>query len=417
MSNLTETKASIPKDWEIKSLSEAITDSIGGGTPSTKVPDYWKGEIHWTTSKRLSEKMYLFDGEKRISKTAIEKTSTKIVPKGNLIISTRVTVGKAMVNMIEIAINQDLTGLVINKDLFSPEFIAYQIRTHRIQEIFESQKRGATIKGITREDLKKIALFCPLLLEQEKIARVLLLIQSAIETREKIIQTSTELKKTLMQKLFSEGLRNEPQKETEIGRLPKSWGVCPINDLVLDTETRNPKKESTKSIKYIDVSSVSNQTFSIVGHQNFLGKDAPGRARKVVCADDVIFATIRPTLRRVAKISPEYNNEYCSTAFCVLRADSKKLYFEFLYQYILTDTFISEIGRHQSGASYPAVRDDDVKKMKIPCPSFDEQREISGIFKSMDDKVNFAIKQISILQTLFKTMLHHLMTGQIRVKD
>lgn len=272
-------------------------------------------------------------------------------------------------------------------------------------------------KGISGSVLKTVKLPYPPLEEQRNIAHILSKIQSAIEAQEKIIQTTTELKKALMQKLFTEGLKGEAQKETEIGLVPKSWEIKKIRELVLETETRNPEKEPNKCIKYIDVSSVSNDTFSVICHQDFLGKDAPGRARKVVNTDDVIFATIRPTLKRVAKIMPEYDDQYCSTAFCVLRVGKNRLDFEYLYQYLLTDFFIKEIGKLQSGASYPAVRDDDVKRMKIPYPSIEEQEKISSILKQLDCKKAFAIKKSLLLQSLFKSMLHHLMTGQIRVKD
>jgi len=203
-------------------------------------------------------------------------------------------------------------------------------------------------------------------------------------------------------------------KQTAIGTLPEDWEVREIKDLVLDTETRNPQKEPTKKIKYVDVSSVSNQTFSVIGHQDFLGKNAPGRARKVVYTNDVIFATVRPTLKRIAKISQEYNGEYCSTAFCVLRADKNKLYFEFLYQYLLTNFFVKEIAKYQSGASYPAVRDDDVKKTKMPYPPLNEQCNIAKILSIIQSAIETQEKIIQTTTELKKALMQKLFTEGLK---
>jgi len=203
-------------------------------------------------------------------------------------------------------------------------------------------------------------------------------------------------------------------KQTAIGTLPEDWEVCEIKDLVLDTETRNPEKEPAKKIKYVDVSSVSNQTFSVIGHQDFLGKNAPGRARKVVYTNDVIFATVRPTLKRIAKISQEYNGEYCSTAFCVLRANKDKLNFEFLYQYLLTNFFVKEIAKYQSGASYPAVRDDDVKKTKMPYPPLNEQSNIAKILSIIQSAIEAQEKIIQTTTELKKALMQKLFTEGLK---
>ena len=82
----------------------------------------------------------------------------------------------------------------------------------------------------------------PPLPEQKKIAHILSTVQGAIEVQERIIQTTTELKKALMHKLFTEGLRNEPQKQTEIGPVPESWGVAELGSIAKVGNGSTPKR-------------------------------------------------------------------------------------------------------------------------------------------------------------------------------
>jgi type I restriction enzyme S subunit len=108
----------------------------------------WQGDIPWITSKWLNEELYLTSGEKCISSDAIEKSATSVVPKNSLIFAARVGVGKVSINRIDLAINQDLAGIVIPAAKGDLPFIAYQLRSDQTQKEIESHKRGATIKGV-----------------------------------------------------------------------------------------------------------------------------------------------------------------------------------------------------------------------------------------------------------------------------
>jgi type I restriction enzyme S subunit len=144
----------IPESWEVKQLNDVANDFIGGGTPSTSKSDYWDGDIHWTTSKRLGASLYLDQGEKLITQKGLEESATHLIPKNNLLVGTRVGVGKVAILNVDMAISQDLTGVFIDINKFDAEFLAYELLSDRVQEVFAKQQRGTTIKGITREDLK-----------------------------------------------------------------------------------------------------------------------------------------------------------------------------------------------------------------------------------------------------------------------
>src|SRR5215813_8835715 len=90
----------------------------------------------------------------------------------------------------------------------------------------ESHAYGlAALVHVRKGDLESTQIPIPPPPEQEEIAAVLGLAQRAIEQQERLIALTTELKKALLHKLVTEGLRGEPQKQTEIGPLPASWEV------------------------------------------------------------------------------------------------------------------------------------------------------------------------------------------------
>jgi len=306
------------------------------------------------------------------------------------------------------SLGADGTKLIQPKDFLNPKYFYYYLCSLTIES-----------KGYNRhyKYLKEKFIAFPEKPEQQKIAFVLLKNQKAIEQQDRIIETTRELKKSLMNKLFTEGLHGEEQKETEIGLMPKSWRIETVINIVEKTKQKNPSQTPELTFKYIDVSGISNEFYKIIEYRTYNGYNAPSRARKLVQTDDVLFATVRPTLRRMAYIDEKYNGEICSTAFCVLRSKKSILSSLYLYYCVQRDEFIEELAKLQRGANYPAITDNDVKRQQIPLPSFREQNEITDILSSIDKKISQAESKKQTLQALFKTMLNQLMTGKVRVKD
>ena len=121
-------------------------------------------------------------------------------------------------------------------------FMYWMMYGFLVGKLYFSLGIKTTIPNLSQSKLKAMPIPLPPLPEQLNIAFILSKIQSAIEIQEKIIKTTTELKKALMQKLFTEGLHNEPQKETEIGLVPESWEVVELGGL-----SENPKYGFTDS--------------------------------------------------------------------------------------------------------------------------------------------------------------------------
>jgi type I restriction enzyme S subunit len=413
----------IPDDWEIRNLSDTVSYiDYGLSEAIPKDQDFDGVKIVSTADITRSGKLLYSQIRKVIANERIIKRLTLI--NGDVLFNWR--------NSPELIGKTTVYSEQTEKHIFASFILRIRCDEIKIHNYFltllmnyyrevgvfvKLSRRAVNQANYNRNEIAVLKIPVPKIKEQKKITYILSKIQQAIEKQEQIIKTTQELKKALMQKLFTEGLNNEPQKQTEIGLIPQSWEITKIANCIVKAETRNPKLLPDKAIRYIDVSSVSNETYSIVGHQKVLGKDAPGRARKIVIEGDIIFATIRPTLKRIAKITSIFNDQYCSTAFCVLRCDAEIMDNEYLYSFLQTESFIERIEKRQFGASYPAVRDNDVKEMLIPLPDLSEQKQIGRIFAALNSKMEYHFNKKIKLQDLFKTMLNQLMTGQLRVKD
>jgi type I restriction enzyme, S subunit len=189
------------------------------------------------------------------------------------------------------------------------------------------------------------------------------------------------------------------------------WPAKTLGEVLQKTETVNPVQSPQAEFDYIDVSSVSNSTFQIEATQRLKGKDAPSRARKLVRAKDILFATIRPTLQRIAVVPEHLDKQVCSTGYFVLRP-KPGIDHRFVFYSLFTDDFRGQMQSLQKGASYPAVTDGDVKAQMIPVPPLPEQQRIVGLldeaFAGIATAKANAEKNLQNARALFES---HLQSG------
>lgn len=188
----------------------------------------------------------------------------------------------------------------------------------------------------------------------------------------------------------------------------EGWEEKVIGDVVQEMTTVDPGKAPDATFTYIDVSAVCRDTLTVASTAQLLGRDAPSRAKRAVAAGDVIFATIRPTLLRVACIPEDLDGAVCSTGFFVLRPRSG-IVGRYLYYWLQGESFLSSMAALQRGASYPAVSDGDVRNHPIPVPPLGEQRRIVAIldeaFAAIETATAAAEKNLANARELFESVL------------
>ena len=193
------------------------------------------------------------------------------------------------------------------------------------------------------------------------------------------------------------------------------WQTKTLGEILENTETVNPLQSPEAEFDYIDVSSVSNQTFCIEETKRLKGKDAPSRARRLVKTNDILFATIRPTLQRIAIVPEELDNQVCSTGYYVLRP-KPEIDHRFVFYSLFTENFMGQMESLQKGASYPAVNDGEVRAQQLAYPPLPEQQRIVTLLVEAFDgiataKAN-AEKNLQNARALFESHLQSVLLSK-----
>lgn len=187
------------------------------------------------------------------------------------------------------------------------------------------------------------------------------------------------------------------------------WKTVQLRALVDPIKTWNPLvSNETEKLIYVDLSAISQERKKIVGAREILCVNAPSRARQLVRAEDVLVSTVRPNLNAVATVPLSLSGATVSTGFCVLRPKIEVLNFRYLFHWVKSPKFISDMTKQASGASYPAVSDRIVLSSSIPIAEPLEQSRIADILDKSEflrDKRHEAIGKLDELaQSIFNHM-------------
>jgi len=187
----------LPKGWVWTRLGHIIMKIIGGGTPSKNNPDFWNGNIPWASVKDLKSERYLDSTEDFITEVGLKNSSSNLIPKDNIIICTRMGLGKININRIDVAINQDLKGVFLS-NFINPNYFFWLYKTIGIKG------KGTTVMGIRIEELLSYVIPLPPLPEQHRIVEKVDSLMSLCDELEKRIQKSKEYSEKLMEALIKE---------------------------------------------------------------------------------------------------------------------------------------------------------------------------------------------------------------------
>ena len=284
-----------------------------------------------------------------------------------------------------------------------------------VGNLYIGRGNKTTIPNMSRSKLAELQIALPLLPEQQRIAQVLSTVQEAIAQQERLISTTTELKQALMQKLFTEGLRGETLKETEIGRVPESWEVVKLGEVAkiergkFAHRPRNDPRYYDGPYPFIQTGDVSNCDGYVRSHTQSLNE--LGLSVSKLFSEGTILITIAANIGFTGILT------YPAAApdSLIGLTAGERVTREYLNYYLITQQ--PKMDLLAPRGTQKNINIEFLKPWPMLLPSLAEQRAIVEALDAVHGKTKQHTHKRDALQDLFRTLLHELMTGKVRVSS
>ena len=380
--------------WNIEKVSTIANEFKSGGTPSTKVMNYWNGKIPWLQSSDI-QKDILFGvkPQKFISEEGLQNSSAKLISKNSIAIVTRVGVGKLAIIDQDYTTSQDFLSLSdLNGDI---QFLVYSI--YRMLQKESTQLQGTSIKGITKEELLSKKIGFPSISEQSTIGFFFRTLDNLLTSFKENLANYQSLKVTMLSKMFPKAGQTVP--EIRLDGFEGEWEKLKLRDVV----HTNPKSELPENFKYIDLESVVGTRINKIREER--KESAPSRAQRLAKKGDVFYQTVRPYQKNNYLFKLDEIDYVFSTGYAQLRPIFKRCDSDFLLILLQNNRFLSKVLDRCTGTSYPAINVNDLIEILIAIPSYEEQQAIGAYFSNLDNLIISHQEKISQLETLKKKLL------------
>jgi len=416
----------IPKDWDVKPLSElADVDRgkfthrprndprfYGGSYPFIQTGDIANssGEILSTYSQTLNERGI---------------TVSREFPVGTIAITIAANIADTAILGIPMFFPDSVVGAVVKK----PNSIRYvELCIRRAKQRLDARAPQSAQKNINLEDLRPLLISVPSPEEQHRIAEVIDTIDSTIAHTSSLIAKLKQMKAGLLHDLLTRGLDEngelrdaighpEQFKDSPLGRIPKDWKVCSIEEKlqrIIDYRGKTPQKK-TSGIPLITAKNVR-EGFIDSEPREYIDEQDYDRwmTRGIPNVGDVLFTTEAP-LGMVARF-PDYKVALAQRLL-TLCPDPEQLDAGYLLWLLLLPDSHRRLEQKSTGSTVLGIKQSVFRKMLFQFSPLSEQKKIDLALNTFDTRIRTEEAYRDKLKLQKKGLMHDLLTGKVRVKE
>ncbi|ECO5254453.1 specificity determinant for hsdM and hsdR [Salmonella enterica] len=412
----------LPKEWIKVSLDDVLLSIVGGGTPSKSNASYFQGDIPWMSVKDMNKNI-LENTIDHITQSAVENSSTNIIPAGTPIIATRMSLGKVIIANFDTAINQDLKALFLASGIERDYLIGWY---RSISKHIESLGTGTTVKGIRLEVLKALQFPLPPLAEQKIICDKLNILLPKVEIAKEKLESIPETLKRFRQSVLTAAVCG---KLTERWRHAASsnWRTMLLSEIcrsISDGDHQAPPK-ADEGIPFLVISNVSSGVIDFNSVNKWVPKsyyESLKDIRKPECND--ILYTVTGSFGIPVIVST--SRKFCfQRHIAIIKPNSVLVNSKFLAFLLASPNVYKYAESVATGTAQKTVSLMHLRRFPVELPPLAEQNEIvcriEELFTfadSIDRKVKKALDRVNNLtQSILTKAFRGELTSNWRISN
>jgi type I restriction enzyme S subunit len=415
-----------PKEWKVKKLKEIVIKAKAGGTPRRNISEYWNGNIPFVKIQDITRaNKYLYTSEEFITEKGLKNSNAWIVPKDSLLLAIYGSLGSVAINKIPVATNQAIVGIIPNSSIIDTEFLYYWFLYFK--PYWYKFIKKSTQPNLTLETVLNSLVPTPPLEEQKRIANILSMIDSGIESVDRAIAKLERIKKALLNELLTGRIRVREEsgklmfyretefQDTEIGKIPKDWKIEKINNIVIKAKMGGTPKSTVHEywggdIPFAKVEDITSSRKYLFKTSTTITKLGLENSNAWIVPKDSLLITIYGTLGSVA-----INKIELATNQAIVGIIPRKDIVDVEYLYYWYSFFQPNWNKYVKKNTQPNLTLRIVTNSKLPLPSIKEQKRIVDILSTIDSTIELYYREKEKLLRLRRGLMGVLLTGRVRV--
>lgn len=384
-----------------------VCDVVSGATPKTNEAAFWDGDIPWVTPKDLSDQQMkeISTTSRSITKLGLNSCSTRIVPAGSVLLSSRAPIGLVAINTVPMCTNQGFKSLVPKAGAVDSSYLYWWLSMNKAT--LQHLGRGATFKEISKQIVAELQVPLPGIVEQKRIAAILDAADGLRARREASINELDLLVQSTFLGMFGDPMTN-PKGWDEVtfgavadnsfrnGLSPSTKGTIPGEVLTLTAITTgrfssDERKAALFNRLPAENQTVSQDTFLICrgnGNKRFVGAGAfPDCTNRAICFPDTMIG-VTPDSARV-------NGKYLHTLWGSLRVRQQ----------------IEKAARTTNGTY--KINQQMLAAVTLPLPPLGLQARFASFVESVERQRTRLRTQLVTLEALFASLQARAFKGKL----